>query len=249
MLFDLRGRGRRRSIQAIYLSLAILMGGGLVLFGIGGATSGGLIDAVSGGGSTSVDNSVYEKRIADQRAKVKANPKNARAWADLTRAQVQQASVRGYDQETGGYNKEGIKFLTAAGVSWDRYLELNPKKRDAGVAALMVSAFGPGALNEPARAARALDVVISERGGSAALYTQSAVLHYQAGDVRRSVLAEKQALRRTPERRRKIVKARLAAQRTQIDQVRLTQATGGEGDIEINPDTSKSPSKTKTNSK
>ena len=46
MLFDLRGRGRRRTVQVIYLSLAILMGGGLVLFGIGGATSGGLIDAI-----------------------------------------------------------------------------------------------------------------------------------------------------------------------------------------------------------
>ena len=45
MLFDLRGRGRRRAVQAIYLGLAILMGGGLVLFGIGGATSGGLLDA------------------------------------------------------------------------------------------------------------------------------------------------------------------------------------------------------------
>ena len=27
MLFDLRGRGRRRTVQAIYLSLALLMGG------------------------------------------------------------------------------------------------------------------------------------------------------------------------------------------------------------------------------
>ena len=33
MLFDLRGRGRRRTIQVIYLGLAVLMGGGLVLFG------------------------------------------------------------------------------------------------------------------------------------------------------------------------------------------------------------------------
>ena len=34
MLFDLRGKGRRRTVQVIYVSLAILMGGGLVLFGI-----------------------------------------------------------------------------------------------------------------------------------------------------------------------------------------------------------------------
>src|ERR671914_171088 len=52
MLFDLRGR-RRRAVQATYLTLAVLMGGGLVLFGIGGDVSGGLFDAFSdrsGGG-------------------------------------------------------------------------------------------------------------------------------------------------------------------------------------------------------
>ena len=51
MLFDLRGR-RRRAVQATYLMLAVLMGGGLVLFGIGGDVSGGLFDAFSerGGG-------------------------------------------------------------------------------------------------------------------------------------------------------------------------------------------------------
>ena len=47
MLFDLRGRGRRRTVQVIYLSLALLMGGGLVLFGIGSDQSGGLVDAFS----------------------------------------------------------------------------------------------------------------------------------------------------------------------------------------------------------
>ena len=35
MLFDLRSRGRRRTVQVVYLGLAVLMGGGLVLFGVG----------------------------------------------------------------------------------------------------------------------------------------------------------------------------------------------------------------------
>ena len=35
MLFDLRGTGRRRTVKIVYVTLAILMGGGLVLFGIG----------------------------------------------------------------------------------------------------------------------------------------------------------------------------------------------------------------------
>ena len=79
MLFDLRGRGRRRTVQVIYLSLAILMGGGLVLFGIGGATSGGLFDAIggSGGSSTSTD-TVFKERLAALRAPAQGRPPERR---------------------------------------------------------------------------------------------------------------------------------------------------------------------------
>ena len=60
MLFDLRGSGRRRTVKIVYITLAFLMGGGLVLFGIGGGggISGGLVDAIterSGGGDTGAD--------------------------------------------------------------------------------------------------------------------------------------------------------------------------------------------------
>ena len=80
MLFDLRGRGKRRTIQAIYLFLAILLGGGLVFFGIGGGGSGGgLLNAVGqngGGGSNSFQASATaaEKRVA-------LAPTDAAAWA------------------------------------------------------------------------------------------------------------------------------------------------------------------------
>ena len=52
MLFDLRGSGRRRVVKIVYITLAFLMGGGLVLFGIGGggALPGGLVDAITEGG-------------------------------------------------------------------------------------------------------------------------------------------------------------------------------------------------------
>ena len=65
MLFDVRG-GRRRVIQVIYLSLAILMGGGLVLFGIGGNVSGGLFDAIGGsnGGGGSTDKTLVRRADA-----------------------------------------------------------------------------------------------------------------------------------------------------------------------------------------
>ena len=51
MLFDLKGR-RRRVVQVTYIGLAILMGGGLVLSGIGSDASGGLLDAFVGGDNT-----------------------------------------------------------------------------------------------------------------------------------------------------------------------------------------------------
>src|SRR6478736_276736 len=111
MLFDLRGRGRRRTVQAIYLSLAVLMGGGLVLFGIGGATSGGLFDAFSSDSGNTNVSSIYTKRIETYKKQVQANPKNAAAWAGLARAQVQDASINGYNQSTGTYTADGLKDL------------------------------------------------------------------------------------------------------------------------------------------
>ena len=49
MLFDLRGRGRRRTVKTIYIGLAVLIGVGLVGFGVGGGLGGGgILNATSG---------------------------------------------------------------------------------------------------------------------------------------------------------------------------------------------------------
>ncbi len=232
MLFDLRGKGRRRTVQVIYLSLAILMGGGLVLFGIGGATSGGLFDAFSSDSGTQNVSSTYEKQVKTYTAKVKANPKDAAAWAALTRAQVQQAGVSGYEDTTGTYTADGLKQLQQAAKSWETYLDLDPKKPDGNLASLMVNTYGASALNDPVRSAQALALVIDERGGSSALYTQLAVLYYTAGNVRKSVLAERDAVRLADPDQRKLVKARIASQRKQIDKAKLQgaiQQSGGAG--------------------
>jgi phage-related minor tail protein len=67
MLFDLRGRHRRRLVRVIYTGLALLIGVGLVGFGVGGGFGGGgLLNAASsneGSGSASFASQVkkYEK--------------------------------------------------------------------------------------------------------------------------------------------------------------------------------------------
>ena len=91
MLFDLRGR-RRRAVQATYLTLAVLMGGGLVFFGIGGDVSGGLIDAFGGRDGGGQDaNSQLEERIDRQQERLKASPQNAAILAELVRLNYQVA--------------------------------------------------------------------------------------------------------------------------------------------------------------
>src|SRR4051794_23251689 len=101
MLFDLRARGRRRTIQVIYLFLALLMGGGLVFFGIGGNTSGGFFDAFKSNNGSSSSDSALTKKVQALEKRVQAHRSNAAAWAALPRAQYQVAVLGdNYDETT-----------------------------------------------------------------------------------------------------------------------------------------------------
>src|SRR4029078_7055299 len=104
MLFDLQGK-RRRLVQATYLILAILMGGGLVLFGVGsGDISGGLFDAITGKDTSGAgsNNAVGVNRIDKDEAALKVNPQNKAALADLVRSHYQLAG-EDQDQQTGQF--------------------------------------------------------------------------------------------------------------------------------------------------
>jgi hypothetical protein len=225
MLFDLRGKRRRRGVQAVYLTLAVLMGGGLVFFGIGGATGGGLLDAINGGsGSSSVDTKTYEKKVAQLQAKVALSPKDPIPLASLTRAQFQQANVTGFDSTTNRYTAKGQALLQDAATTWQKYLALDPKKVDSGVAALMVQAYGGSGLNDTRGSVEALQAQIAGQGPSSGLYSQLAILAYLDGNTRQSALAERRALALAPARRHKIISATINQQRKQIDQAKLTTA-------------------------
>ena len=103
MLFDLSGK-RRRVVQVVYATLAILMGGSLVLFGIGSDAPGGILDAVGlGGGSGGSTNPEYEEQIEDAEARLEANPKDEAALLDLARYRYLSATQTGVtaNPETG----------------------------------------------------------------------------------------------------------------------------------------------------
>src|SRR5207253_2771646 len=92
MLFDLRSRGRRRTVQAVYLGLAILMGGGLVLFGVGAGNGlGGLLNAFTGKGSSNNQSAVVSQAEKNAIKATQTNPTSAAAWANLIQARWSQA--------------------------------------------------------------------------------------------------------------------------------------------------------------
>ncbi len=125
MLFDLRARGRRRLVQAVYLSLAVLMGGGLVLFGIGGDVQGGILDAFTENRGNAVEQ--IEDRVEDAEAATRSNPRDARAWAVLAEARYQLAGQsKGFNRETTDpsqqFTGEAGDQLLLAERAWDRHL-------------------------------------------------------------------------------------------------------------------------------
>jgi hypothetical protein len=214
MLFDLQGK-RRRMVQATYLVLAVLMGGGLVLFGIGsGDAGGGLFDAITGNGSNGNGsaNSAVSKRIkADEKA-VQLNPKNTVALEDLIRSHYQLATDDA-DPNTGAFGTTGKQELAAAANAWQRYIKVAKKPNDS-LAGLMLQAYGQGALEKPADAAQAAEFVAAARP-SAVAYLQLAQYASQAGQKRKADLAGLKAIDLAPKGQKKLVKQQVAAAKAQ----------------------------------
>lgn len=226
MLFDLRGGKRRRTIQAIYLSLAILMGGGLVLFGIGGEVQGGLFDAFRDEGTATED--LFEERIKTEERKTAANPENAVAWAALAKLHFQQAGTGGnFDQNTGTFTDGGRAELRESEQAWTKYLALEPKEVDDSVAGLMVQAFV--GLNKLDKAVQAMEIVVEEREPSPQLFAQLATYAYAAGQTRKGDLARGKALELAPKEDREQIKAQLDAAKQQGAQQATQEPTATTG--------------------
>lgn len=224
MLFDLRGRGRRNTIKVIYLSLAILMGGGLVLFGIGGDTSGGLVDAITqgGGGDGDAGEDRFTKRESEALAATRRDPSDQAAWAELARARFSLAGIgENFDASRNAYTEPGKAKLRQASEAWERFLALDPTPTQSSrLASLMVQAYAPEGLDDPAKLVTAQELIAEARPGPNT-YAQLATSAYAAGQQRKGDLAKAKALELSPKDERE-------ALRGQIEQAaRGTGAAGG----------------------
>jgi hypothetical protein len=200
MLFDLRGK-RRRAVQATYLTLALLMGGGLVFFGIGGDVSGGLFDALGGGGGGSSGNEVVEKRI--DRNKEKAAAGSEAALKELVRDYYQLATSKTSSSSTG-FPDSAKGDLANSGRYWKRYLKAT-EKPDPSLARVALQVYDITALNKPKDAQEAAQI-IAETENSANAYLALVQYAALAGDERTADLASIKAVDLAPKSQRKQVK-------------------------------------------
>jgi len=203
MLFDLQGK-RRRVVQAVYLLLAVLLGGGLVFFGIGGDVQGGLFDAFSERGGDGNSNSAIEKRVKSNEKRVKANPNDEAARKELVRGYYQLATAQAPGSE-GGFGKEAQDELRAAAANWEAYLRLEPEKPDASLARTALQLYDPKVLNKPREAKEAAQLVARVENNSDA-YLNLVQYATLAGDTRTADLAGQKAVDLAPKKDKKAVK-------------------------------------------
>lgn len=188
MLFDLQGP-RKTAVKVIYLGLAILMAGGLVLFGIGSSVNGGLANVFSGdsGSSAAKDN---VNKYAEQ---VQANPKNKAALQSLIAARYSLAGTpENFNQEEGTFSKEGTDQLNLMKDDWNDYLKLTDNKPNLATANYAVSGF----LGlQDAKGATKAQQIITEKQPNAANYLALMLYASYAGDTLVASGAKAQAVK------------------------------------------------------
>jgi hypothetical protein len=211
MLFDLRGRGRRKTVQAVYLSLAILMGGGLVLFGVGtGSGNGGFLNAFTGNGSNNAKPVISQ----DEKNALKATqlrPTDPTAWASLISARYASAE-QDFNATTGTFTPAGKTELTAATQAWQRYLQL-AKPPDPTISILAARAYGFLADYAPEASAWELETLGAPTEAKG--YECLAVSSYAANQTRKGDLASAKALSLLPKADRATLKTQLQQAKTQ----------------------------------
>jgi hypothetical protein len=214
MLFDLRSRGRRRTVQGVYLGLAILMGGGLVLFGVGAGNGlGGLLNAFTGNGSGSNQGAVVSAQEKTALKAVKANPNNPDGWSQLVQARWSSAGQgSNYNVATGTFTATGKKELTGATQAWERYLQLT-KSPDPNLAILAARAYA--ALGKYSGAASAWEIEAAADPTQVKGYECLAASAYAAKETRKGDLALAKALTLVPKAQRTTLKTQVTAAKTQ----------------------------------
>jgi len=143
MLFDLSGK-RKRVVQVVYATLAVLFAVSFVGFGIGSDAAGGIFDAFGlGSGDGQSGNPAFEEQIEEAEDKVAADPKDEKAYAELVQLHYQAGNdAVEVDESTGQITmtQEAEEEYQAAVSSWQDYAKA-AKRPEAATAAIANQAY------------------------------------------------------------------------------------------------------------
>ncbi len=217
MLFDLRSRGRRRTVQVVYIGLAILIGAGLVLFGVGtGSSGGGLFGGLTGSGSSNSGNAAVTSQIKSALARTKKTPSSASAWASLVNARQSAANSVGYDSTTSTYTSSGKQQLRLLTDAYARYAKL---VKTPSVNTVTLAAQAYAGLAQYSNAANSYQALLQLQPTDLKATECVSLLSYAAGNDRVGQLAENKALaslpKSTPKATRKEITSELVSAKTQ----------------------------------
>jgi hypothetical protein len=208
MLFDLRGKGRRRVVRVIYIGLALLMGVGLVGFGIGGGFGGGgLFSAATN--NEGANHASFAAEVSKYRKLTQAQPSNSQAWEGLTKALLHEAGGETYVQGSG-LTEKGKELFIKTSAAWRSYLATNPKTPNTQLAKEVLPIYGEEGLNESQQILQALNLIVAAEPNSYTYNRELAIYAYKAKNVRLGDLASVTAIRLAPPEDRTRLKTALA---------------------------------------
>jgi len=235
VIFDLKSGKRRRVVQIVFGFLAVIFFLGFVGFGIGGDVSGGIFDALgfgsgdAGGGSTR-----YEDQIEEAEATLESDPENEQALLDLARYRYLSATESGIERDpsTGvtTITEDARAELEEAVAAWESYLDTDPQRPDAGVAANAAQAF---VYLEDADGAATAQEIFAEDQRSFAAYLQLAQYLYVDGKLEAGDAAGERAVELADSSQRASIRKSteaLAEQARKLqEQLEAQQKKGGSG--------------------
>jgi hypothetical protein len=225
MLFDLRGRGRRRTVRVIYIGLALLFGVGFVGFGVGvGGGGGGIFNSLTnneGSGGTT-----FAGEIKKYRKLTEQQPNNTSDWEHLLSAQLHEAGNEAYVSRTGQLTSKGKELFSQVARTWNSYLALNPPKPSPELAQRMVTVFGEEGLNEPAAAVQVLQIIVAAHPTNFSYYAALAQYAYKANNTRVGDLAAQKAIHLAPAIDQPRLKTELSALKKKPTESSTSTGTG-----------------------
>jgi phage gpG-like protein len=215
MLFDLRGK-RKRAVQATYLGLAVLIGVGLVGFGIGGQGGGIFSNNNGNGGGKNKANKLTQARILAALRTLTRDPKNEAALAILIHNHYSLAAASGNpDPSATSFGPKAVPELQRTDAAWQRYFNV-AKKPSVDVAKTAFQADSQLITLVPAKkatyaagGANALTVIAAAQPSSST-YVGLAQFASLAGQTRTAQLAAKNAIRLAPKDQQAAIKQQVA---------------------------------------